>query len=519
MLTCAVLLLQSLTGAAAPGVAAPNRDPGEERALATIARRARESQSDAVLILKDDEVVFEYHSDKGKQPIETMSVTKSIVNLAMGRLVELGRLKTLDEPVYRFFPEWKQGRKQLITVRQLLNHTSGLQDLAMTGPEIYPSPDAIKLALAAELTSAPGERFFYSNKAVNLLAGIVKVASGKPLDVYVREQVLAPLGISHAEWDKDPSGNPYAMAGLRLSAADLAKIGQMLAAGGVFAGKRLLSEAWIGESTRAGQSWNPKCGLLWWVLPAWTRFTVDDGLLDEWKRAGDSASFLKKAATLKGKTYSREEFGVALQRAFVGTVGQTEWQENTWKKGLPDTRLVVGPQVGYYADGYLGQYLVVLPEDRIVAVRLMASPENDPSAAEQRDTFSDFPAAVMALRGHVDDDDVRILERADRILAGEGVWNRADDRNCPPSATRFSLFCALEKASREVTGEYVHRRAALQAVRFAIEEATLGRRFSLRMMDFNNLPETRFADVKRILGVASARIKARLVAQGSGAPH
>ena len=85
-----------------------------------------------------------------------------------------------------------------------------------------------------------------------------------------------------------------------------------------------------------------------------------------------------------------------------------------------------------------------------------------------------------------------------------------------------SLFCALQKASREILGEYQHRNVALQEVRFAIQDATRDRqtemairalrRFSLphRLMDFNNLPETRFEDVKQVLRVASERVAARL---------
>ena len=104
------------------------------------------------------------------------------------------------------------------------------------------------------------------------------------------------------------------------------------------------------------------------------------------------------------------------------------------------------------------------------------------------------------------------------------LWNRHDDRVCDDdeASGKRSLFCALQKADREILGEYQHRNVALQKVRFAIQDATRDRqtemairalrRFSLphRLMDFNNLPETRFEDVKQVLRVASERIAARL---------
>jgi hypothetical protein len=119
-------------------------------------------------------------------------------------------------------------------------------------------------------------------------------------------------------------------------------------------------------------------------------------------------------------------------------------------------------------------------------------------------------------------DDLRILRRADALLGDASVWNRHDDRVCDDdeASGKRSLFCALQKADREILGEYQHRNVALQEVRFVIQDATRQtemviralRRFSLphRLMDFNNLPETRFEDVKQVLRVASERIAARL---------
>ncbi len=109
-------------------------------------------------------------------------------------------------------------------------------------------------------------------------------------------------------------------------------------------------------------------------------------------------------------------------------------------------------------------------------------------------------------------EDLRILDRADALLKDELAWNRNDDRDCSEdSATgKWSLFCALETACTEVLGEYDHRRAALQEVRFVVEEATRGMEFEHRLMDFNNLPGTRFDDVKRVLRMSRERVAARL---------
>ena len=110
----------------------------------------------------------------------------------------------------------------------------------------------------------------------------------------------------------------------------------------------------------------------------------------------------------------------------------------------------------------------------------------------------------------VSSEDVAILLRAKELLPDEAHWNRHGDRNCLPDAKVLTLFCALHKASVEVLGEYDHRRAALQEVRFAIEEVTKGREFEHRLMDFNNLPETHLADIQRVLDIALTKVRARL---------
>jgi hypothetical protein len=112
-------------------------------------------------------------------------------------------------------------------------------------------------------------------------------------------------------------------------------------------------------------------------------------------------------------------------------------------------------------------------------------------------------------------EDLAILQKADEILSAPAVWNRHDTRICNQDDKTWSLFCALEKASVFVLGEYRHREVALQEVRFAVEEASKGAQFEHRLMDYNNLPTTTFDDIKQVLAIATERVAARLAAQNS----
>jgi len=108
--------------------------------------------------------------------------------------------------------------------------------------------------------------------------------------------------------------------------------------------------------------------------------------------------------------------------------------------------------------------------------------------------------------------DLHILERADALLKDESSWNRHDDKQCDDddSTRRWSLYCAIEAACREVVGSCEHTRVASQEVRFAIEEVARAEQFEGRLMGFNNLPETRFEDIKHVLRLARERVWTRL---------
>ncbi len=161
--------------------------------------------------------------------------------------------------------EWRQGRKRNITVRHLLNHTSGLEDKP-TAQEIYASPDFVQFALAADVASDPGTKFFYSNKATNLLAGIVLRASGTPLDEYVAQENLWASGY-HRIWLVEGLGRQPAREwpGFSSVPSTLPRSVSSCSTRAVWRGRRD-DRAASGslQSIAEGQPFNPTCGLLWW---------------------------------------------------------------------------------------------------------------------------------------------------------------------------------------------------------------------------------------------------------------
>ena len=108
--------------------------------------------------------------------------------------------------------------------------------------------------------------------------------------------------------------------------------------------------------------------------------------------------------------------------------------------------------------------------------------------------------------------DLKIIRRADSILSDPSKWNKQDDRECNDDIAngKYSLFCSLYKASFDITGEYMHRRPAMQIVRFTLEKYENGRVKEHRLMDWNNHPDTKFEEVKKVLRESIEAVKQHL---------
>jgi hypothetical protein len=105
--------------------------------------------------------------------------------------------------------------------------------------------------------------------------------------------------------------------------------------------------------------------------------------------------------------------------------------------------------------------------------------------------------------------DLEILLRTKQLLGNESKWDSSVSRTCQKKEP-FTLYCALEAASIYVIGEYRHRQAALQEVRFAIDDKYSDRWSVHRLADFNAHSKTTFNDIKSVLNTAIATVNGKL---------
>jgi hypothetical protein len=103
-------------------------------------------------------------------------------------------------------------------------------------------------------------------------------------------------------------------------------------------------------------------------------------------------------------------------------------------------------------------------------------------------------------------DDVAILQRAIALIPDREAWNKNDNRQCSPGSQKLSLFCALMRATTDISGGVHYRQPAMQAVREELNLVDASRIKTHRIMDFNNHPDTTLEEIHALLLRASARV-------------
>jgi CubicO group peptidase (beta-lactamase class C family) len=127
--------------------------------------------------------------------------------------------------------------------------------------------DPYRYVLEQPIVTPPGVKYRYSGGATQLLAAIIHRTTGQKIDEFARNNLFTPLGITNAEWVGMANGDPEAAAGLRLRPRDLAKIGQLILARGVWAGRSVVSADYIATSIapQIQGTGNYFYGYQWWL--------------------------------------------------------------------------------------------------------------------------------------------------------------------------------------------------------------------------------------------------------------
>ncbi len=221
------------------------------------------------------------------------SVTKSVFSALIGIAIDKGHIKSVDQKVLDFFPDYtvKTDEKviQCITLKNLLTMTASYKYKFEPYEEFFASDNWVKAALDLLGGERHTGEFMYSAIiGTHILSGILVKATGQPVLDFAAENLFSPLGIhvthnvvlrnkeehiavmndkNTSGWVVDPQGINTASWGLFLTPADMAKIGQLYLNGGIWENKQILSEKWIEVSTKEHIRLDRlSYGYLWWII-------------------------------------------------------------------------------------------------------------------------------------------------------------------------------------------------------------------------------------------------------------
>jgi CubicO group peptidase (beta-lactamase class C family) len=213
----------------------------------------------------------------GQSPHDLASVTKSVMTSLIAIAAGEGKLD-LDAPMLSFFPGReianRDSRKEVITVRHLTQMTSGLACIGIpeevTLAEMEVSSDFVQFALDLPMLAEPGTRFDYCSPGMHLLSAVLTAATDQTALDYSKEKLFAPLGVTDVRWDDDPQGISRGWGDLHLLPHDMARLGMLWLAGGVWGGTQVIPADWLKAATTSAITADryEDYGYGFWIGPA-----------------------------------------------------------------------------------------------------------------------------------------------------------------------------------------------------------------------------------------------------------
>ena len=206
----------------------------------------------SIIITKNRKLVFEeyFHGYHRDYLHDLRSAFKPLTGLAIGKAMMKNSDLKLETPILDYYPQYqiKDLQKKKITVYHALTMSSGLQNENEDKMQREYS-DWIKYKLEHPMEHEPGDKYVYSDGAINLLSGVLQTATNQYLPSFLQRELLLPMGIETFQMLTSPAGRGYLAGHFYLRPIDFTKFGLLMLNQGKWDGQQLISKSWIKEST------------------------------------------------------------------------------------------------------------------------------------------------------------------------------------------------------------------------------------------------------------------------------
>ena len=218
----------------------------------------KDFKTTAFLVIKNNEIVYENYAEGFSEniPSNSFSMAKSFVSALVGVAIQQGKIESVEQTIGDFLPDFKDKPHASITIKQLLQMSSGIGfDENYLNPFAFPAKayygkNLRQLMHDYQVVEEPGIYFEYQGGATQLLAFIVEEATGKSLSTYFQEEIWQKVGAeTESYWILDePNGNEKASCCIIATARDFAKFGKLYLDNGRIDSAQIIPEWYIQES-------------------------------------------------------------------------------------------------------------------------------------------------------------------------------------------------------------------------------------------------------------------------------
>jgi CubicO group peptidase (beta-lactamase class C family) len=212
-------------------------------------------RSVAFLVIQHDSIRYEQYWDNyGPSSLSnSFSMAKSFISILTGIAIDEGRIRSMDDPVCAYLPEFCKGMDSTLTIRHLLMMSSGLNYdegyASLFGPvtRSYYGTDLRGQMYDLDVIRTPGREFNYMSSNTQLLAFVLEKATGMKVSNYASEKLWKPIHAEHdAMWSLDHrDGDEKAYCCFYSNARDFARIGKLFLNKGRWDGNQVVSEAYV----------------------------------------------------------------------------------------------------------------------------------------------------------------------------------------------------------------------------------------------------------------------------------